>query len=199
MVEQLSYEGIEFPVATKYYGKIEEQNSTNIYVFGNENKQLYPIYVSERHNAKVLKLLLITEGKKTHCVLIKDFNRLLFNKTKHKQKKEFCMHCLQCFSTQEILANHKVNCMVINGEQAIRMPKEGNNILQFKNLHRQMPVPFVTYADFEAITEKIDGCLPNLTQINIKNILAVVMDTKLCVVMMTNTQSLCRFTGERYG
>lgn len=47
--------------------------------------------------------------------------------------------------------------MVINGEQAIRMPKEGNNILQFKNLHRQMLVPFVTYADFEAITEKIDG------------------------------------------
>lgn len=81
MVEQLSYEGIVFPVATKYYGKIEEQNSINIYVFGNENKQFYPIYVSEQHNAKVLKLLLITEGKKTHCVLIKDFNRLLFNKT----------------------------------------------------------------------------------------------------------------------
>ena len=33
--------------------------------------------------------------------------------------------------------------------------------LQFKNYHRQMLVPFVIYADFEAISEKIQGCEPN--------------------------------------
>ena len=43
--------------------------------------------------------------------------------------------------------------MVINGEQAIRMPEKGKNILQFKNHHKQMKVPFVIYADFETITE----------------------------------------------
>ena len=50
--------------------------------------------------------------------------------------------------------------MVINGEQAIRMPKEAS-IVQFQNHHKQMPAPFVIYADFEAITEKVYGCQPD--------------------------------------
>ena len=45
-------------------------------------------------------------------------------------------------------------CMAVNGEQAIRMLQKGSNILQFKNHHKQMPVPNI-YADFEAITESI--------------------------------------------
>ena len=151
---------MEFPVATKHYGKIEEQNSININVFGYENEQFYPIYVSKQKNEKVLNLLLITQGEKQHYVLVKDFNKMMYNKTKHKERKHFCMYCLQCFSTDEILTKHKSNCMVINGEQAIRMPKEGS-IVQFQNYHKQMPAPFVIYADFEAITEKDYGCQPD--------------------------------------
>ena len=49
---------------------------------------------------------------------------------------------------------------MINGEQAIRMPPKGKNILQFQNHHMQMPVPFVIYADFDAFTEKVTGCEP---------------------------------------
>ena len=46
-IENLNYSGIEFPVATKQYNKIEKQNEININVFGYENKQPYPIYVSK--------------------------------------------------------------------------------------------------------------------------------------------------------
>ena len=46
MVEQLNYQHTEFPVAVKYYNNIEKQNNININVFGYENKQFYPIYVS---------------------------------------------------------------------------------------------------------------------------------------------------------
>ena len=67
------------------------------------------------------------------------------------------MYCLQCFSTDEIPAKHKSSCIVINGEQAIRMPKE-DSMVQFQNYHKQIPVPFVIYDDFEAITEKVTGC-----------------------------------------
>ena len=38
------------------------------------------------------------------------------------------------------------------------MPKQGENILKFNNFHKQLPVPFVIYADFEAITKKVPGC-----------------------------------------
>ena len=46
-------------------------------------------------------------------------------------------------------------------KQAINMPKQGENILKFNNFHKQLPVPFVTYADFEAITKKVQGCEQN--------------------------------------
>ena len=49
----------------------------------------------------------------------------------------------------------------MNGTQAVRMPTKKNNILRFNNSHKQLPVPFVIYADFEAITEKIQGCRRN--------------------------------------
>ena len=89
------------------------------------------------------------------------------------------MHHLQCFSSKDILTKHKSNCMVINGEQAIRMPQKGKNTLQFQNYHKQMPVPIVIYADFEAITEKIQGCEPDNTQ--------------------SHTESYQKYTGCSYG
>ena len=82
----------------------------------------------------------------------------MYNQSKHKEKKHFCMFCLQCFSSEGVLAKHKSNCLTINGKQAINMPKKGENILKFNNFHKQLPVPFVIYADFEAITEKVQGC-----------------------------------------
>ena len=159
-INKLDYSGIEFPVTTKQYNKIEKQNEININVFGYENKQPYPIFVSKEKYDKHMNLLLITEDKNEHYVLIKDFNRFMFNQTKHENRKHFCMHCLQCFSSEEVLNNHKNNCIQVNGIQAIKMPDKDNNILKFKNFHKQQPVPFVIYADFEAITEKISGCLP---------------------------------------
>ena len=157
MVQELNYQDVEFPVAIRHYGKIEKQNSINVNVFGYEDKQFYPIRVSKQTDEKVLNLLLITDGEKQHYILIKDFNRMMYHKTKHQHRKHFRMHCLQYFSTEKILAKHKCNYMVINGEQAIRMPKEVS-MVQFKNHHKQMPVPFVIYADFETITEKVSGC-----------------------------------------
>ena len=48
-----------------------------------------------------------------------------------------------------------------NGTQAVKMPDKDNNIVKFNNFHKQLPVPFVIYSDFEAITEKITTCKPN--------------------------------------
>ena len=160
-IKKLDYSGIEFPVTVKQYNKIEKQNEININVFGYENKQPYPIHVSKEKYEKHMELLLITEDKNKHYVLIENFNRFMFNQTKHEHKKNFCMHCLQCFSSEEVLNNHKNNCIQVNGEQAIKMPDKNNNTLKFNNFHKQQPVPFVIYADFEAITEKISGCQPN--------------------------------------
>ena len=71
------------------------------------------------------------------------------------------MYCIQCFTTEEILKKHSKICIVLNGKQAIKMPDENNNKLKFKNSHKEIPVPFVIYADFEAITEKVHSCQNN--------------------------------------
>ena len=157
-VGKLDYSNIEFPVSVKHYNKLEKQNSININVFGYENKQPYPIYVSKEKYEDHMELLLVTEKENKHYVLIKDFNRFMYNQTKHEHRKHFCMHCLQCFSSERVLNDHKENCIQVNGTQAIKMPNKDNNILKFNNFHKQQPVPFVIYADFEAITEKIHGC-----------------------------------------
>ena len=160
-IENLNYSGIEFPVTTKQYNKIEKQNEININVFGYEEKQKYPIYVSKEKYEDCMNLLLITENENKHYVLIKDFNKFMYDITNNKKRKHFCMYCLQHFTSERVLNNHKENCIQVNGTQAIKMPDKNNNILKFNNAHRQLPVPFVIYADFEAITEKIHGCQPN--------------------------------------
>ena len=160
-IDKLNYTEIEFPVTVKQINKIEKQNNISINLFGYEEKQKFPIYISKEKFIDHMELLLLTEGENNHYVLIKDFNKFMFNQTKHEHRKYFCMYCLQCFSREDVLTEHKNNCIVINGEQAIKMPEKGNNTLKFMNHHKQLPVPFVIYADFEAITEKIHSCQPN--------------------------------------
>ena len=160
-IKKLDYKDIEFPVNIKQYNKIEKQNEININVFGYENKEIYPIFISKEKHEDHMELLLITKDENKHYVLIKDFNKFMFNQTKHKNKKHFCMHCIQCFSSDRVLKEHEDNCIQVNGTQAVKMPDKDNNILKFTNFHKQQPLSFVIYSDFEAITEKIQRCQPS--------------------------------------
>ena len=131
LLKKLDFSGIKFPVTIDQINRIEKQNKINIYLYGYDavKKSVYPIYHSPEGYDDCLDLLYI-EGKNelgeetTHYVLIKDFNRLMFNFTKHKGKKHFCRNCLQCFYSKESLAKHRVKCIAINGVQAIKMPEK---------------------------------------------------------------------------
>ena len=91
MINGLDYEGIKFPVSKKDYCRIERQNNIFINVFCYENALTYPVSFQN----------------KSHYVYIKDFNRFMCNKTKHKNKKYFCKCSLQCFSYEKVLQEHK--------------------------------------------------------------------------------------------
>ena len=97
-----------------------------------------------------MDLLYIEETKddtKSHYVLIENFNRLMFNFSKHKETKHFCRRCLHCFSSKNFLERHGTDCLELNGSQAITMPPEGSKI-SFGYFYRTQPAPFVIYADF---------------------------------------------------
>ena len=159
-ISQLDYSSIKFPVTIKQINKIGKQNNICINLFGYEEKQPYPIYISKEKFTDHMELLLITEGENNHYVLIKDFNKFMSNQTKHEHRKHFCMYCLQCFSREDVLTEHKNHCISINGKQAIKMPEKGDKVY-FKNHHKQLAVPFIICSNFEALTEKVQGCQPN--------------------------------------
>ena len=88
-------------------------------------------------------------------------------------------------------------CIAINSVQAVEMPKpyidtngkERIPCVYFKNHHRQLPVPFVIYADFESVTEKVavvNNLVINLIQNNIKSIQLAVLVIKLFAIMIRN-------------
>ena len=95
---------------------------------------------------------MISDENKSHYACIKDFNKFMCNKTKNKNNKYFCKCCLQCFSSEKILIEHKENCLIINGKQSVKL-KIGS--ISFKNYFKQLPVPFKIYADFEYILKGV--------------------------------------------
>ena len=93
----------------------------------------------------------------------------MYSKTKHKDRKHFCMSCLQNFTTKEILNNHRERCLLINDTQAV---KYETGIIKLKNYEKQIPIPFKIYADTECLLKRInisEGKYTKLYQKHIPN------------------------------
>ena len=150
----LNYDGVEFPVKVKDVSVIEDKNEICINVFSYEDKIVCQVYVNNKKYSDCMNLLMIHEDNKSHYLYVKDFNRLMFNASKHGNKKWFCMRCLQHLSSEIILEKHKDDCLVVNGEQRVKLDSE---YVEFKNYANKMRVPFKIYADFECILKKYDN------------------------------------------
>ena len=152
--KKLNYEDINFPDSKKDYGKIEVLNTICVNVFCYQNKVVYAVYLSDKKFDDSMDLLLISNNFVSHYVYIKDFNRRMFNKTKYKGRKYFCKSCLQCFSSESNLNEHKKDRLLINTRQNVKLEK---GFIKFKNYSRQVSVPFKIYADFECILKNADS------------------------------------------
>ena len=89
-IRNLDFKDIKFPVKIRYIYKIEKKNSIDVIVFGYENKEKHPIYVSKKcYEEKVADLLLIEEKGKIYFVLIKGFIKFMYNHILHRRKNIF--------------------------------------------------------------------------------------------------------------
>ena len=61
------------------------------------------------------------------------------------------MSCLQGFTTDEILFNHKKQCLLINGCQAVNYE---SGIIKFTNYNKQILILFKIYADTECFLKR---------------------------------------------
>ena len=110
IADTLDYSNVSFPVSAKDCGIIEDKKDQN--VFSYEDKIVCPVYITEKEFDNCMNILMIHEGDKFHYVYIKDFNSLMYNRTKHKEKKWFCLRCLMHFSSENVLNKHRENCLV---------------------------------------------------------------------------------------
>ena len=123
IVKDLKYSSVDFPVSKKDYCKIEILNKICVNVFCYESKIVYPVYLSNQFFNDCLDLLVISNDSTSYYVYIKHFNRLVFNKARHKGKKYLCKSCLQCFSSENVLNEHKKDCLLINNGQNVKLEK----------------------------------------------------------------------------
>ena len=151
LVSDLNYDGVGFPVREKDFNKIERKTAFVLMCFVMKVNWLFQ-YTIEMKN--LMDLLLVIDENKSHCVYIKGFDRFMFHKTKNKNKKYFWKSCLQCFSSKNVLTEHKEVCLSINGAQSARVEKGKN---EFKNCFKQIPVPFKVYADFGCNLKSVES------------------------------------------
>ena len=135
-------------------------NKININVFCYD-RVIYPVSLSDKCFNNNKDLLLIFNKFTSHYVYIKDFDRLMFNKSKcllTVLQQQFTYCCLQCLSSENIRYRHKEDCLMINGKQNVELEK---GFISFKNFNGQIPVPFKIYADFECLLKGWDSGIHN--------------------------------------
>lgn len=145
---------ISFPVKLSDVYKFEIKNNLKIHIFGYENKDVFPLYVSKNtKKSRYPDVDLLYYDK--HFFLITNFRRFLNFKPGIYY---FCRNCLNGFQRKSTLDSHSLICEKQN-PQKLSIPSKLS--LKFNALSKMLYHPFAAYADFECICSKIHTVLPN--------------------------------------
>ena len=158
--DNYTWSGLEFPVTISKISVFERKNDVSITVLALKGPEVYIARKSECKSSKNIDILLITNGKHRHYTAIKSLSRLLGSRnSKHAHKLYFCLNCLQGFHS-ELSRDKHYNYCKDNEAVKIEMPKP-DSFVEFHNGQHQFKIPFMMYADFEAILRPVHGSSPN--------------------------------------
>ena len=161
--DTLNMEGIKYPVSFRDIDRFESLNpNISISVFGyNQDERVYPLKVSKYTGCEHdITLILLKDGENSHYCLINNMSALLASQiNKHKGTRNICLNCLNSFKCKQSLDKHKEYCY--NNECVKTIMPEPNTFLKFKNFPHSEKVPFVVYADTEALIKEMHNCDPN--------------------------------------
>ncbi|XP_011067903.1 PREDICTED: uncharacterized protein LOC105154238 [Acromyrmex echinatior] len=153
----LNLTGIEFPMTLKDIPKFERLNAVSINVYSIENRQVFPLWLTNDKKEKHVNLLYLQYSRNyniRHFAWIKNLSRLVRSQiTGNESRKYFCDRCLHYFSSCKKLQPHEVDCQKIN-DCAMRLPSEDDRWLEFDNYNNRERVPFIVYADLECVLRK---------------------------------------------
>ena len=161
--DTLNMKGIRYPVSLRDIDRFESLNpNISITVLGyDEKEKVYLLRVSDYTGCEHdITLMLIKDGENAHYCLVNNISALLASQlNKHKGSRHFCLRCLNSFKSKKSLDDHKEYCYNNECVKTI-MPEEGT-ILRFKNFLHSEKVPFIVYADTEALIKEMHNCDPN--------------------------------------
>ena len=171
--DTLNMKGIKYPVDFRDIDRFESQNpniSISILGYNEKDKTINPLkqskYTGCEHDIVLLLLKGLKKGENgeekenSHYVLVKNQSALLAAQiNKHKGTRNICLNCFNGFTSKEALVKHKKYCY--NNECVNTIMPEPYTYLQFKNFLNSEKVPFVVYADFEALIKEMDNCNPD--------------------------------------
>ena len=159
--DTLNMKGIKYPVSLRDIDRFESLNpNISITVLGyDEKEKVYPLRVSEYTGCEH-DIMLLKDEENAHYCLVNNISALLTSQiNNHKGYRHFCLRCLSSFKCKKSLDDHKEYCYNNECVKTI-MPEEGT-ILRFKNFLHSERVPFIVYADTEALIKEIHNCDPN--------------------------------------
>ena len=152
---EYDFSSLCFPVPLSSIASFATKNNLSIKVYGveDEKKVIYPLRVTESVVADShVDLLLHERNGVQHYSTIKNFSRLVSGHlNNHNGATYCCKKCSYADSTKELLAAYDVDCCHV---QCTKFPKDAR--CRFTNIQKQLPAPFVVYADFEFILKPIN-------------------------------------------
>ena len=136
----LNFQGIEIPPPISQIPNVEKQSNLAINVFGWDKGVTVNRLSKQSQEISRINLLLIEMAGKFNYTWIKNLNRILYDQSKHRERKHFCKRCLHGYRREDLLEAYSPECRGI-GQTAVRveMPEEGKSKLTFQNHHKQLP------------------------------------------------------------
>ena len=163
-IDQYNWKDIDFPPSNKDWKKFELNNKValNILYIPHNTRKIQLAYRSKynlTYNKQII-LLMITDGKKWHYLVVNNLSGLLRGIATNHYGDFYCLNCFYSYRTKNKLEAHKKICE--NHDYCnVEMPIKGNNNIKYNHGEKSMKLPFVIYADLECLLEKMSTCQNN--------------------------------------
>ena len=124
-----------------------------------KEEKIYSAYISKHSsNREAQVIILMISNRKTMALSFNKKILALLRRITSKNNGDInFLNCLHYFRTKTKLELHKKVCENKDFCVVIIVPSQDTIILKFNQYQKLNKVPFITYADFECIIEKIDG------------------------------------------
>jgi len=153
-----NWDCIPYPVALEDIQTFERVNdiTINVYSVNDTETEIIPLKVNMVRKKDHRDILFF----KGHFTWIKSFNTLISKQVvkKNSSKRYFCRTCFRHYYQEELLITHEKTCT--NSSPIITIKKK-EKYLKFKNIHRQLKIPYVIYADVKYELTPLSTCTPN--------------------------------------